>query len=109
MKTTACSTDREPATPAQGSGIDLQYIDHSVRPQDHFFRHVNGVWLDNTEIPADKGRYGSFDKLNDDSLESLRGLIEQLHSSVDAADASSRWRPNSPALQRSGASAKSLR
>src|SRR5579863_1853883 len=74
------------AASALGSGIDLQYIDRSVRPQDDFFRYVNGVWLDNTEIPADKARYGSFDKLIDQSQEWQRGLIEQLHSGVDAAD-----------------------
>jgi putative endopeptidase len=83
---TAGANEMELARPPLGSGIDTQYIDHNVRPQDDFFRYVNGVWLDNTEIPADKGRYGSFDKLNDDSLESLHGLIEQLHSGVDAAD-----------------------
>ena len=47
------------------SGIDLQYVDASVRPQDDFYRHVNGRWLDTTQIPADRGRYGSFDKLNE--------------------------------------------
>jgi len=83
---TAGATDMDAATPPLGSGIDTQYIDHNVRPQDDFFRYVNGVWLDNTEIPADKARYGGFDKLNDDSLESLRGLIEQLHAGVDVAD-----------------------
>jgi predicted metalloendopeptidase len=66
------------------SGIDRQYIDARVRPQDDFYRHVNGVWLDSTEIPADKARYGSFDKLFDDSLEQQRALVESLqHSSAD--------------------------
>jgi putative endopeptidase len=83
----ANAAEVDAVTPPLGSGIDVQYIDHNVRPQDDFFRYVNGIWLDNTEIPADKGRYGSFDKLNDDSLESLRGLIEQLRAGVDAADA----------------------
>jgi predicted metalloendopeptidase len=68
------------------SGIDMQFVDAGVRAQDDFYRHVNGVWLDNTEIPPDKGRYGSFDKLAEDSLEQLRGLVEQLQRSTDAAD-----------------------
>jgi putative endopeptidase len=68
------------------SGIDLQFVDGGVRAQDDFYRHVNGVWLDNTEIPADKGRYGSFEQLADDSLERLRGLVEPLQHSLDAAD-----------------------
>ena len=68
------------------SGIELQFVDVGVRPQDDFYRHVNGVWLDNTEIPPDKGRYGSFDKLAEDSLEQLRGLVEQLQRSTDPSD-----------------------
>ena len=35
-------------------------MDLSVRPQDDFFRYVNGKWLDNTPIPADLSAYGSF-------------------------------------------------
>ena len=75
------------AAPALVSGIDLQYIDDSVRPQDDFYKHVNGKWLATTEIPADKGRYGSFDKLNDDALAQLRGIVEDLQKSADAKDA----------------------
>ncbi|HLK71569.1 MAG TPA: M13-type metalloendopeptidase, partial [Steroidobacteraceae bacterium] len=60
------------------SGIDTQYFDPSVRAQDDFYRHVNGKWLDTTPIPPDKGDYGSFVKLADDSLDELRGIIEGL-------------------------------
>ncbi len=74
------------APTALGSGIDLQFFDNSVRAQDDFYRHVNGTWLNSTEIPADKGRYGSFDKLSDDSLEQLRTVVERLTQSADAAD-----------------------
>src|SRR5438034_1359116 len=34
-------------------GIDTTNFDRSVRPQDDFFRFVNGGWLKRTEIPAD--------------------------------------------------------
>ncbi|WP_284650892.1 M13 family metallopeptidase [Flavobacterium terrisoli] len=44
-------------------GIDLSLMDKSVRPNDDFFRFVNGTWVKNTEIPADKTRWGSFDEL----------------------------------------------
>ena len=57
-------------------GIDLQYVDDSVRPQDDLYKHVNGKWLATTEIPADKGSYGPFDKLRDESQEQRRGIIE---------------------------------
>nr|WP_229423336.1 M13 family metallopeptidase [Massilia frigida] len=58
------------------SGIDMQYIDSSVRPQDDFFSYLNGVWLKNTDIPSDKSSWGTFAKLRDDTLPQLRTLIE---------------------------------
>jgi len=88
---TGCSqahapTPASPPPPALISGIDMQYIDHSVRPQDDFYRYVNGKWLDTVQIPPDKGRYGAFDKLQDDSQAQQRDIVEGLLQSVDAAD-----------------------
>ncbi|MFK8056944.1 MAG: M13 family metallopeptidase [Saprospiraceae bacterium] len=45
------------------SGINLDYMDTTVSPAEDFFRYVNGNWLDQTEIPADRERWGSFDEL----------------------------------------------
>ena len=47
----------------QGRGINLEYMDPSADPATDFFRYVNGRWLDQTEIPADRERWGSFDEL----------------------------------------------
>jgi predicted metalloendopeptidase len=44
-------------------GIDTSLMDKSVSPKDDFFKFVNGTWLKNTDIPADKTRWGSFDEL----------------------------------------------
>lgn len=44
-------------------GINLEYMDLSVDPAQDFFRFVNGKWLDSTEIPANEGRWGSFNEL----------------------------------------------
>ena len=60
------------------SGIDLQYVDTSVRPQDDAYRHLNGKWLDSFQIPADKGSYGSFTYLYDITQEQLRGIVDGL-------------------------------
>jgi putative endopeptidase len=51
------------ASQSKKPGIDLTLMDKSVKPGDDFFRYVNGSWLDKTEIPADKTRWGSFDEL----------------------------------------------
>lgn len=44
-------------------GINTSLMDLSVKPSDDFFNFVNGTWVKNTEIPADKTRWGSFDEL----------------------------------------------
>lgn len=81
------ATGLHAAQPAPlASGIDLQYVDRSVRPQDDFYRHVNGRWIDQTEIPADRGRYGSFDKLAEDTQEQVRAIVEGLAAQRDSAD-----------------------
>lgn len=44
-------------------GINVSFMDKKVKPTDDFFRYVNGTWLDSTEIPNDRTRWGSFDEL----------------------------------------------
>ena len=63
-------------SPGTASGIDLDELDPSIRPQDDLFRHVNGRWIDRTEIPADKARYGSFMVLAEESEQAVRAIIE---------------------------------
>jgi putative endopeptidase len=64
------------------SGIDLDELDPAVRPQDDLFRHVNGRWIDRTEIPADKARYGSFYLLAEEAELAVQDIIVE---SQDAA------------------------
>jgi putative endopeptidase len=59
------------------SGIDIRYLEPSVRAQDDFFTYLNGQWLKTTEIPADKSIWGTFPQLRDDVLPQLRAVIEQ--------------------------------
>ena len=35
-------------------GVDVANFDLSHRPQDDFFRYVNGGWLKKTQIPSDR-------------------------------------------------------
>ncbi len=74
------------AAPPLTSGIDIQYFDASVRSQDDFYKHINGKWLADTEIPPDKGGYGTFSKLSDEAEVQLRGIIDGLQKSVDPGD-----------------------
>lgn len=67
------------ASPAGlSSGITLANMDTTVAPQQDFFRYVNGSWLDNTEIPADKARWGSFDELRENAEKQVLAIVQQL-------------------------------
>lgn len=59
------------------SGIELGNLDTQVKPQQDFFRYVNGNWLAKTEIPADKSRWGSFDELRYNAEKHVLELIQQ--------------------------------
>jgi putative endopeptidase len=58
-------------------GIDATALDKQTRAQDDLFRHVNGTWLDKTEIPEDKAIYGSFHMLADASEEAVKLILEE--------------------------------
>ena len=57
-------------------GINLEYMDISVKPGDDFFRYVNGRWYDQTEIPADRTRWGSFDELRKKTDEDMMKILK---------------------------------
>lgn len=57
------------------SGIQLDELDPSIRPQDDLYRHVNGKWIERTEIPSDKARYGSFYLLAEEAERNVRDII----------------------------------
>ena len=63
---------------ALASGIDKANMDLSVRPQDNFYRYVNGAWLNNNEIPGDKTSIGSFYDLRDEADDNVKAIIEEL-------------------------------
>ncbi|MBT5186797.1 MAG: peptidase M13 [Kordiimonadaceae bacterium] len=62
------------------SGVTLTNMDLTVNPGDDFFEYVNGTWLENTDIPSDKRRYGSFDVLRDNAQTDVRAIIEEASS-----------------------------
>ena len=77
------------AQQALSSGIDTTTFDHSVRPQDDFFRYVNGAWLKKIEIPADASSWGAFQELRENSRNAEHELFESA-SNENAASGSPR-------------------
>ncbi len=62
------------------SGIALDELSADIRPQDDLFRHVNGAWLDRTEIPEDKARWGSFHLIAEQAEKDVHAIIEEARS-----------------------------
>ena len=60
----------------KNSGIDYANMDKSIHPGDDFFAFVNGAWLKNTEIPADKSSYGIGRMVHEESVENVKKIIE---------------------------------
>ena len=58
------------------SGVILANLDRGVRPQDDFYRFVNGTWLENTQIPPDRSNYGTLQLLQDSVQKNLRAIVE---------------------------------
>ncbi|GMA31899.1 M13 family metallopeptidase [Litorihabitans aurantiacus] len=58
--------------------------DPAVRVQDDLYRHVNGTWLREHVIPADRSRDGEFHRLRDEAEEHVRAIVER--ASAQAAD-----------------------
>ncbi|WP_159699340.1 M13 family metallopeptidase [Arthrobacter sp. 18067] len=67
------------------SGITLSNIDHSVRPQDDLYQHVNGAWLNSTTIPDDRPLEGTFTALRDGAELAVKSIIEEAAGKGESA------------------------
>ena len=63
---------------ARALGVDTTNLDRSVRPQDDFYRFVNGGWLARTEVPADASSWSSFSELGENSRTALHVILEEV-------------------------------
>src|SRR5439155_23888681 len=76
------------ATPleAQGQtlGVDTTNFDKSVRPQDDFFKYVNGGWLRKVAMPPDASRWSAFNELREKSRAAMHSILEELSRSKPA-------------------------
>ena len=59
-------------------GVDLSHRDLSVSAADDFFRHSNGKWINETEIPASQSSWGSFIELIENNSKNLHNIMEEV-------------------------------
>ena len=71
-------------------GVGLEGIDTAVDPGDDFNAYVNGKWVRENTIPADRQRFGAFDLLGEKSREDVRTLVNDLVASNPAPGTTAR-------------------
>lgn len=57
--------------------IDPANMDTTVSPADNFFYYANGGWLKNNTIPESEARWGSFDMLRENNMNTLHDLLDE--------------------------------
>ncbi|WP_114854986.1 M13 family metallopeptidase [Brachybacterium sp. YJGR34] len=78
----------DPTPAVRPSGLVLDHADPATRLQDDLFGHVNGRWLTEHEMPADRSSDGAFHALRDLSEERVREIVEEAAAEAEgAADA----------------------
>ena len=76
----ACQSPSEEPT-HEPAGISLADMDTTVAPSEDFYRFANGGWLDRVDIPADEGRWSSFNELRDYNNDVLLDVLENATAS----------------------------
>ncbi|RYE41136.1 MAG: hypothetical protein EOP21_09040, partial [Hyphomicrobiales bacterium] len=64
--------------PPEGRGVDLAAMDNNVDPGDDFYKYVNGSWLANATIPADRGMVGIWTNLMDQADADVLAILADL-------------------------------
>lgn len=67
-----------------GTGLNPGDLDKSARPADDFYQYACGGWMASHPLPAAYSRYGSFDKLAEDNVKRINGILDELKTATFA-------------------------
>lgn len=67
------STQKAPVKPV----FSADDMNLEVNPGENFYQYANGGWIKQNPLPDDKSRFGSFDKLAEESKEKVRTIVEK--------------------------------
>ena len=65
-------------------GFDAAGMDKATKPGDDFFSYSSGTWEKTATIPADRARYGAFDRLRELSDLRVKHLVETITAAGEA-------------------------
>ncbi|MEV6391607.1 M13 family metallopeptidase [Nocardia xishanensis] len=82
----SCTSDGDAST-VRLTGVDMGGADQLVRPQDDLYRHVNGAWLRDYQLPPDKSEVGAISEAIDRTDEQLRAIIEDIENPKPGSEA----------------------
>ncbi len=68
-------------------GLETSSVDRSVRPGDDFWGYVNNGWMKTQTIPADRPYWGDAARLREQSLNRVRGILDDSAKASATPDA----------------------
>ncbi len=71
-------------------GVNTEMLDPAIDPGADFDAYVNGKWVSENEMPADRSRYGAFDMLAEKSTHDVEVLVRDLVASDPAPGTTAR-------------------
>src|SRR5712691_10242223 len=74
MATSVCA---QPESRYGAWGFDLTAINAKIAPGDGFFQHANGVWIDRTTIPPDRGLASLRLLMTETTVGRIRAILEE--------------------------------
>ncbi|WP_225929625.1 M13 family metallopeptidase [Rhodococcus opacus] len=75
--------------PATDAAFDTTELDSAINPCDDVYGTVNDTWIAETPIPDDESKYGVFNQLRDNSLDTQRGIAQSAAENLGSEDVNS--------------------
>lgn len=67
-------------TKDESAGVLLENLDPSVKPGNDFYQFATGGWQKLNPLTGEYSRFGTFDKLAQNNLAQMKGLVEEIAS-----------------------------
>ncbi len=74
-----------PSTP-DAAPLYLNWIDHTIAPDNDFFHYANGTWIKNNPIPLDRASWSAFDILQDQNDRVVKSILETAAAKKNVKD-----------------------